>query len=222
MKFGVVGVNGKMGKEIVEYFTLMGDELVTKIDVNLEEIKEAPDVILDFSNRSALEKTIQLCNKFSCPLVIGTTALTDNDFETLRELSEKVSVVQSYNFSEGINIIKAILENFGKYFDAWDSSIVEIHHNKKKDAPSGTAIILKNALGKELQISSLRIGGIFGEHTIFFANDGEVVEISHKALSRRAFSIGARKAALFSLTKKNGLYSFSDVIIQMEGESDVK
>lgn len=212
MKFGMVGVNGKMGKEIVDYFTSMGDELVLRVDTDLEDISGTPDVIIDFSNRSALEKTVELCTKFSCPLVIGTTALTEDDFTLLRKLSESVPVVQSYNFSEGINILKAILGKFGQYFDNWDCAIVETHHNKKKDAPSGTAIMLKNALGKELPISSLRIGGVFGEHTVVFANDGEVVEITHKALSRRAFSIGARKAALFSLKKKNGFYSFSDVI----------
>lgn len=212
MKFGMVGVNGKMGKEIVDYFTSLGDELVLRVDTNLEDISGTPEVIVDFSNRSAIEKTVELCTKFSCPLVIGTTALTESDMVLLRKLSESVPVVQSYNFSEGINILRTILEKFRQYFDNWDCAIVETHHNKKKDAPSGTAIMLKNTLGKELQISSLRVGGVFGEHTIVFANDGEVVEFTHKALSRRAFSIGARKAALFSLTKKNGFYSFSDVI----------
>lgn len=217
MKFGIVGVKGKMGKEIADYFLSMGDELVLKVDVDVEDVMEKPEVIVDFSHRSALEKTIDLCTKFSCPLVIGTTALTEDDFNKLRHLAESVPVVQSYNFSEGINLLKLILQKFDQNFNSWDVAIVEIHHNKKKDAPSGTALMLKNTLGKEIQINSLRVGGVFGEHTVIIANDGEVIELTHRALSRRAFSIGARKAALFSMTKKNGFYSFSDVVEQMGG-----
>ncbi|MCX7654520.1 MAG: 4-hydroxy-tetrahydrodipicolinate reductase [Fervidobacterium sp.] len=217
MKFGIVGVKGKMGKEIADYFLSMGDELVLKVDVDVEDVMEKPEVIVDFSHRSALEKTIDLCTKFSCPLVIGTTALTEDDFNKLRHLAESVPVVQSYNFSEGINLLKLILQKFHQNFNSWDMTIVEIHHNKKKDAPSGTALMLKNTLGKEIQINSLRVGGVFGEHTVIIANDGEVIELTHRALSRRAFSIGARRAALFSMTKKNGFYSFSDVVEQMGG-----
>ncbi|MEN3041950.1 MAG: dihydrodipicolinate reductase C-terminal domain-containing protein [Fervidobacterium sp.] len=217
MKFGIVGVKGKMGREIADYFLSMGDELVLRVDVDVEDVTEKPEVIVDFSHRSALEKTIDLCSKFSCPLVIGTTALSDDDLNKLKKLSEKVPVVQSYNFSEGINLLKLILQQFRQHFNNWDIAIVETHHNKKKDAPSGTALMLKNTLDKEIQINSLRIGGVFGEHTVVIANDGEVIELTHKALSRRAFSIGARKAALFSMTKKNGFYSFSDVVKQMGG-----
>lgn len=212
MKYGVIGANGKMGREIIDYFSSIGDELVMKIDIGLEEIVDRPDVIIDFSNRSALDKTIELCQKFSCPLVIGTTALTSEDFDKLRELSNIVPVVQSYNFSQGIAILKSILESFGKYFSDWDGAIVEIHHNQKKDAPSGTAIMLKNSLSREIPISSLRIGGVFGEHVVIFSNAGEVIEIKHTALSRRAFSLGVRKAALFALEKNKGFYSYSDVL----------
>ncbi|MGC8819609.1 MAG: 4-hydroxy-tetrahydrodipicolinate reductase [Fervidobacterium sp.] len=212
MKYGVVGFKGKMGREIVEYFSSMNDELVAKYDVDLEEVNERPEVLVDFSNRKALDRTIGICEELSCPLVIGTTALSENDFEKLKKLSEKVPVVQSYNFSEGVAIVKAILEVFASYFDGWDGAIVEVHHNEKKDTPSGTAIVLKNAIGKDIPISSLRIGGVFGEHTIIFANRGEVVEISHKALSRRAFSLGVRKAALYALTKTSGFYTYSDVL----------
>lgn len=212
MRFGVVGSNGKMGREIIEYFTSMGDELVFKMDVGVFEKIHTPEVIIDFSNRSALSTTVEFCKEYSCALVIGTTALLDEDFSKLKELSKIVPVIQSYNFSEGINILKKFLQNYGFYFQNWDASMIEIHHNKKKDAPSGTAILLQKAINRDLPISSLRLGGIFGEHTIIFSNDGEVIEISHKALSRRAFSVGTRKAALFALTKQNGFYTFSDVL----------
>ncbi|MFN3691609.1 MAG: 4-hydroxy-tetrahydrodipicolinate reductase [Fervidobacterium sp.] len=212
MKFGVVGGMGKMGREIIDYFVSLGDELVLKVDIDTFEEKGIPEIIIDFSSRSGLDTTIELCKRYKCGLVIGTTSLTEEDFLKLHELSQTVPVVQSYNFSEGINILKKILHDYSSYFQNWDASIVEIHHNKKKDAPSGTAILLENAIGRVIPISSLRVGGIFGEHTIIFANDGEVVEISHKALSRRAFSIGARKAALFALTKQNGFYTFSDLL----------
>ncbi|MFN6991468.1 MAG: 4-hydroxy-tetrahydrodipicolinate reductase [Fervidobacterium sp.] len=212
MKFGVVGAMGKMGREIIDYFVSLGDELVLKVDIDIFEEKNIPEIIIDFSSTSGLDTTIKLCKKYKCGLVVGTTALTEEDFSKLRELSQNIPVVQSYNFSEGINILNKLLHDYGSYFKNWDASIIEIHHNKKKDAPSGTAILLQNTIGRSFPISSIRVGGIFGKHTIIFANEGEVIEISHNALSRRAFSMGARKAALFALTKENGFYTFFDVL----------
>jgi len=212
LRYGLVGSMGKMGREIKDYFSTFGDKLVFETDRDYINESGRPDVIIDFSSPTALVSTIEYCKKYGAGLVIGTTGLNEEDFDKLKELSQSVPVVQSYNFAEGVNILKEILEMFGSYFDGWDGAIVEIHHNQKKDAPSGTAIMLKNSLGRELPISSLRIGGIFGEHTVIFSNAGEVVKISHTALSRRAFAIGVRKAALFAMQAEKGFNSYRDVL----------
>lgn len=212
IRYGLVGANGKMGVEIQSYFSSLGDLCVLRKDREVLEEIERPQVIIDFSSPDAVFETVELCRKYSCGLVIGTTALTEEHFSRLKELSEHVPVVQSYNFSTGIAILKRIIKEYASYFEDWDAAMVEIHHNQKKDAPSGTAKMLKQALGREIPISSIRVGGIFGEHTLIFSNSGETVEITHRALSRRAFVIGVRNAALFVLGKEKGFFSYDDVL----------
>lgn len=212
MRYGVVGSKGKMGREVIEYFNSCGDELVLEVDVGHFSERGRPDVIVDFSSPEALFETCALAEKFGAHVVVGTTALKDEHFQRLRELSKHVVVVQSYNFSQGIAVLRLILERFGPMLAGWDAAIVETHHTQKKDAPSGTALLLKNALGRELNISSLRLGGVFGEHSVIFANAGEVLEFKHNALSRRVFAMGARSAALFTLSAEPGFYSFIDVV----------
>ncbi|MDK2954491.1 4-hydroxy-tetrahydrodipicolinate reductase [Kosmotoga sp. DU53] len=211
MNYGLIGYTGQMGKAIQEVMT--DSKLVYTRDENGRNLIKTPEVIIDFSNRSALSETIKDCREFKCGLVIGTTALTEADFELLHKLAEEVPVVQSYNFSPGINLLKLILRQFSPYMKNWDVEIVEKHHNRKKDAPSGTAIMLQKELGREAKIHSLREGGIPGDHSIIFANDGEVLELSHRAISRKVFAIGAKEAANFVLKKEKGFFSYEEVIL---------
>jgi 4-hydroxy-tetrahydrodipicolinate reductase len=211
MNYGLIGYTGQMGKAIQEVMT--DSRLVYTRDENGRNLIKRPEVIIDFSNRSALSETIKDCREFKCGLVIGTTALTEADFELLHKLAEEVPVVQSYNFSPGINLLKLILRQFSPYMKNWDVEIVEKHHNRKKDAPSGTAIMLQKELGREAKIHSLREGGIPGDHSIIFANDGEVLELSHRAISRKVFAIGAKEAANFVLKKEKGFFSYEEVIL---------
>ncbi|ACR78833.1 4-hydroxy-tetrahydrodipicolinate reductase [Kosmotoga olearia] len=211
MNYGLIGHTGQMGKAIQEVMT--DSRLVYTRDENGRNLIKRPEVIIDFSNRSALSETIKDCREFKCGLVIGTTALTEADFELLHKLAEEVPVVQSYNFSPGINLLKLILRQFSPYMKNWDVEIVEKHHNRKKDAPSGTAIMLQKELGREAKIHSLREGGIPGDHSIIFANDGEVLELSHRAISRKVFAIGAKEAANFVLKKEKGFFSYEEVIL---------
>ncbi|MCD6551034.1 4-hydroxy-tetrahydrodipicolinate reductase [Thermotoga sp.] len=212
MKYGIVGYSGRMGQEIQKVFSEKGHELVLRVDVNSEEIKDSPDVIVDFSSPDALPKTVELSRTYKSALVLGTTALKEEHFEMLKDLSKEVPVVQAYNFSIGINVLRRFLSELSKVLSNWDVEIVEAHHRFKKDAPSGTAILLKNALGREAPIHSLRVGGIPGDHTVIFGNVGETIEIKHRAISRTVFAIGALKAAEFLVGRKPGLYSFEEVI----------
>jgi len=155
---------------------------------------------------------VELCRKYSAGLVIGTTALKEEHFQLLRELAKEVPVVQSYNFSIGVNVLLKFLADLSKVLSDWDVEIVEAHHRFKKDAPSGTAILLKNAVGREVPIHSLRLGGIPGDHVVVFGNVGEVIEIKHRAISRTVFALGALKAAEFVCGRKPGFYTFKDVL----------
>lgn len=211
MKYGLIGFKGRMGKEIMHVFD--NNELVLKMDDDFYEETAVPEVIIDFSSPDVTDRVIELVKEKNSGLVIGTTGLDDHKISELKKLSEEVPIVQSFNFSQGINILKMILRDYSKFLKDWDCEIVEIHHNQKKDSPSGTALLLRNEIKKEEIVShSLRVGGIPGDHTVLFANEGEMLEFKHRAVSRKVFALGALKAAEFLLEKKKGFFSFEEVI----------
>ncbi|MBC7321873.1 MAG: 4-hydroxy-tetrahydrodipicolinate reductase [Acetomicrobium sp.] len=211
MRYGLVGSTGRMGQEIQKAFA--DHTLCMTVDAEKTwSDGTQPEVIVDFSNRSSLTNTVNLCVENGSALVIGTTGLNEDDFSMLRELGKDVPVVQSYNFSVGVNILKMILASYSKLLEDWDSEIVEIHHNKKKDAPSGTAIMLQDALQKPAVMHSLRMGGIPGDHSVIFANEGEVLSFNHRAISRAVFAYGALEAAEFARTANPGFYTFEEVL----------
>jgi 4-hydroxy-tetrahydrodipicolinate reductase len=210
MRYGVVGSNGRMGQELLKVFA--AHECVYAADVDGVRETGAPQVVLDFSSPKALPVTIGACERFRAACVVGTTALGDGDLAALRDLATRVPVVQSFNFSQGVTILKMMLRSFAPLLAAWDVEITETHHNKKKDAPSGTAILLGKAVGRDCPTHSLRLGGVPGDHSVVFANDGEVLELSHRAISRSVFALGALRAAEFALRAKPGYYTFEEVI----------
>jgi 4-hydroxy-tetrahydrodipicolinate reductase len=212
IKYGVIGASGKMGKEIVSLMNENGNKLVFTYDIEGESFAEKPEVIIDFSLPAVLEKTIEYTLKFSSPLIIGTTGFNEVQLEKIQELSGSVPVVQSYNFSVGIQmLIQSVKMVKDKLID-WDIEISETHHRFKKDKPSGTAIMIKDALGKEVNISSFRLGSVVGEHSVSFGGLGETLTITHSAISRRTFAEGVLRAVNFVIDKKNGLYSIKDVL----------
>ncbi|MDR1622062.1 MAG: 4-hydroxy-tetrahydrodipicolinate reductase [Synergistaceae bacterium] len=212
MKYGIVGCSGRMGQEIAKLFGGSGHELVLTSDLSKTECKAKPEVLVDFSSHAALAKTVELCEAHAAALVVGTTALGEEHFALLRELGKKTAVVQSFNFATGVNVLKMILQDYAPLLSDWDLEIEEVHHNKKKDAPSGTAILLREATGRPCPTHSLRLGGVPGDHSVHFANDGEVLSLTHRALSRGVFALGALRAALFAADAEKGLYTFEDVL----------
>jgi len=213
MKYGVVGFSGRMGREIIETFKERGHELVYRLDLESEFVDGEPQVILDFSRPEAVKKTVEVCRKYKAALVIGTTGLSDKELDMIKELSKEVPVIQSYNFSVGVHAMRKIVKLLSDILKDWDVEIVEAHHKFKKDAPSGTAILLKKAVDREIPIHSIRVGGIPGDHLVIFGNVGEILEIKHRALSRKTFALGALKAAEFLLNvKKPGMYDFEEVM----------
>ena len=207
--YGVVGFTGRMGGEIV---AACGGTPVLRVWDAGEECDSAPRVIFDFSSYKVLPRTVELCRAHHAALVIGTTALKDEHFAQLLTLGEEVPVVQSFNFSIGVALMAMMLHDYGPLLADWDAEIFEAHHNKKKDAPSGTAILLGKALGRDVPMHSFRLGGLPGDHTAIFGNDGETLSITHHAISRSVFAIGAVKAAQFALTQEKGFFTFADVV----------
>ncbi|KUK83984.1 MULTISPECIES: 4-hydroxy-tetrahydrodipicolinate reductase [Petrotoga] len=212
MKIGIVGYKGRMGKEIRDLFEEKSHEFVWGYDKDGEYFQKNPQIIIDFSLPEVFEKTEEYVKKFNVPLIIGTTGLQEEQIEALKALAKEVPVVQSYNFSIGIQLFLKMVDILKDKIDGWDVEIVETHHRFKKDKPSGTAKMIKESLNKDVPISSLRLGNVAGDHVLYMANLGEVLSISHRALSRRAFAEGVLKSAKFVINKKNGYFTFTDVI----------
>ena len=199
------------------------------------------DVIIDFSNASAIGDLLDYALQKKTPIVLCTTGRSADIEEKIIACSEEIAIFRSANMSFGVNLMADILEKYSKvlYESGFDIEIIEKHHNQKVDAPSGTALLLadtiKNTLDptvsytfdrsqcrrkrvrEEIGISSLRGGSIVGEHTVLFAGHNEVLEIKHEAFSREIFAMGAIKAALFLSTKKTGLYTMKDLIKEING-----
>ncbi|MDR3667213.1 MAG: dihydrodipicolinate reductase C-terminal domain-containing protein [Ignavibacteriaceae bacterium] len=214
IKYGLIGGSGRMGKEIELLLGESGHKCVLKYDVLGEWKSGDPEIIIDFSMPQALNNTLGYVKKYKIPLVIGTTGLSEEQLNTLNTMSQDFPIVQSYNFSVGIQMLLKCTEILKENLPGWDVEISETHHRFKKDKPSGTAIMIKNLIGREVNISSLRLGNIPGNHTVSFGGLGEVISITHSATSRRTFTEGVLKSVLFVMNKKNGLFSFNEVLFQ--------
>ena len=202
---------------------------ITKCDVS-------GDVIIDFSSPKAFDALMDYCIEKELPVVVCTTGLSDDQLSRLEEASRQVAVLKSANMSLGINLLIKLLKEAASVLApaGFDVEIVEKHHNRKKDAPSGTAIALADsineALGgehdyvydrsgryearspREIGISAVRGGTIVGEHEVIFAGTDEVIEFKHTAYSRAIFAKGALQAARVLAGKAPGYYGMEDVI----------
>lgn len=235
----IFGIDGRMGKMLVDCAadfdykivggfdkTPRGGDIPVYNDTNKIDVDF--DVIIDFSNPYLLSPIIALTEKMRKPVVIATTGYNDSELRTIRLLSKKVPVFRSGNMSLGIAATKAAAKAAQAVLgDMFDIEIVEKHHNQKLDNPSGTALLLADALtphdnqiinrdGKrkkgELGITSVRGGGVVGEHEIGFYGEDEIVTITHSARSRKLFAAGAYKAADFLLTAPPALYDMDDLV----------
>ena len=194
------------------------------------------DVVIDFSNASAVDALLEICADRKLPCVLCTTGLSDAQLELVKKDAQKTAILKSANMSMGINVLLKVLRDAAPILSAagFDMEIVEKHHNQKLDAPSGTALALADDINeaaggdfdyvydrstrrekrpqKEIGISSVRGGSIVGDHDVIFAGKDEVVTFSHTAYSRAIFGKGALEAAKFLAGKGAGMYDMSDVI----------
>jgi 4-hydroxy-tetrahydrodipicolinate reductase len=214
MKYGIVGASGKLGKEIVTVFTEQNNELVFSFDLLGEWKQSDPDILIDSSLPEAFDKMMSFAERFNVPLIVATTGLSEDNLDQLKKYSETKPVVQSYNFSVGIQILLELTKIVKDKLTDWDVDISETHNRLKKDIPSGTAKMVQNIFGdRKVNTSSHRLGNVPGDHTISFAALGEVISIQHRALSRRTFAEGILKSAEFVSKKENGFFTFTDVLL---------
>ncbi|MGN0530391.1 MAG: 4-hydroxy-tetrahydrodipicolinate reductase [Eubacterium sp.] len=241
------GANGKMGKVIRDIVAKRDDcRIAAGIDLNtvsdsfpiyssFDEIKEDADVIIDFSNPALLNDLLDFAVKKSMPVVIATTGYDESQKKQIEEASRKTSVFFTYNMSLGINLLANLAKKAVQVLgDGFDIEIIEKHHNQKIDAPSGTALMLADAICEELNkpmkyeydrhskrekrtkneigMHAVRGGTIVGEHEIMFAGRDEIITLSHSARSKEVFAVGAVNAALFLKDKPAGMYSMKEMI----------
>lgn len=222
MKILVFG-NGVMAN-IVKDSIQNEDIFVDMIDpFDVKKIEKDFDVIIDFSHHLATNTVLNLAKEYSKPLLIATTGQTEDEMKAIENASKYIPILKMTNTSLGVKVLNKLSKLATQLLEDFDIEIVEAHHNRKVDSPSGTALTLAkniqevrnlkiqtNRVGKrekdELGIHSVRGGSIVGEHTAIFAGEDEIVEIKHTALSRKIFAVGAIKFARKLLSLGNGLY----------------
>ncbi len=201
-------------------------------------VTETPDVIIDFSNPSNFDNLMAYALEKKLPVVVATTGLSEAQREELKKASAEIPVFFSANMSLGVNLLIELSKKATAFLGAdFDIEIVEKHHNQKLDAPSGTALAIADAINEELDgvghyvydrhsvrkkrekneigIHAVRGGTIVGEHTVIFAGNNEVIELSHSATSREVFASGAVRAAIFMANKPTGFYNMASLINEM-------
>ena len=165
MKYGLIGATGRLGKEVVNVFSEHDHELVFTFDLTGEWIEKEPEIIIDASLPEVFGSTKKFVNKFKVPLIIATTGLTDDNIKELKKHSETYPVVQSYNFSVGIQVLLQLTKLANEKLPDWDVEISETHHRLKKDKPSGTAKMMQEIFkDKSVNTSSFRLGNVPGDH----------------------------------------------------------
>ncbi len=243
------GCNGHMGQVVTDLIREdAGIEIVAGIDLadcrdngypvftDLKACDVEADVVIDFCTAKAVDGLLEFCASRQIPVVLCTTGLSGEQLRKVEETGKKVAVLKSANMSLGVNTLLKLLQDAAKILvpAGFDVEIVEKHHNRKLDAPSGTAIALADSINealdgeytyqydrsrqrqkrdpKEIGISAVRGGTIVGDHDVIFAGVDEVITFSHRAYSRTIFAKGAIQAAKFLAGKPAGHYEMSDVI----------
>lgn len=242
------GCNGTMGKNIIQAAEeTRGVTIICGIDVKEDRQARFPvvasprdftanaDVIVDFSHPSVTDDLLSFAVERKIPIVIATTGLSSKQKENIKAAAETIPVFFSANMSLGINLLIDLVKKAAAFLaDDHDIEIVERHHNKKIDAPSGTALYIADEIAKvlpfepsytydrhsrrakrektEIGIHAIRGGTIPGDHEVLFIGDSEILEIKHSAVSKRVFAEGALRAAVFLQGKAPGLYNMNDIV----------
>ncbi len=248
IKIILSGCNGKMGQVISR---LVANDNTVKIvcgfDINTIQQNDYPvvddfskfdgkaDVVIDFSHPASMDKIVEYCKSTGTSLVMATTGLASEQIDVLQNLSKYVAVFKTANLSLGVNLVVELVKKAAQILEGdFDMEILEKHHNQKVDAPSGTALMIADAMSEvlkdkpeyvydrhcvrkkrsknEIGIHAIRGGTIVGEHDVVFAGNDEIIEIKHTAMSKEVFAVGAIRAAKFVAGKGAGMYSMQNMI----------
>ena len=238
MKAVIYGANGAMGQLICGK---LGDEVVGRVSIgggngaakSFDELGIVDaDVVVDFSHHSAVSEVLAYAKKIGAAAVIGTTGHTEEEKALVYDAAKEIPVFFSGNMSLGITVMCRLAKEAAKYFPDADIEIVEAHHNRKVDAPSGTALMLFDALKEvrpnavancgrtgeckrtkdEVGISSLRLGSVVGTHEVILHTGSQQITLKHEAVTRAMFADGAVDAARFMLGKPVGLYNMESML----------
>lgn len=248
LKILINGCNGKMGQEVAKRIketegveTLCGVDRMDTGDNNfpvfqsVDDINLIPDCIIDFSVPKATLNILDFAKKNKVPVVIATTGFSDEENEIIKETAKEIPIFKSANMSYEINLMAKLVASISKNLKDSDIEIVETHHNRKIDSPSGTALILADAINEaldgtmkyeydrhskrekrsktEIGIHSIRGGTEVGKHSVIFFGQNESFEITHNVTSRSVFADGSIKAANFLVNKDSGFYNMNDLFI---------
>ncbi len=253
-RVGIAGIAGRMGQEIVsagmadDQIDVVGGVVrpapangtrpnlpdhLTVVD-QVQQLLSAIDVLIDFTNPATTLEMARACAAAGRPIVSGVTGLAPDQLDELQGIGSRIPVFYARNMSVGLNAILRILPSLVQALDGYDIEITETHHRHKKDAPSGTAMVLAEAIAEaldrplanhaiygrqglsprqpgEIGIHALRAGGNNGEHVVLLADEGEEIRIAHRAYSRRTFASGALRAARYLAQQPAGFYTMSDL-----------
>ena len=241
MKVAILGAAGRMGHMLCDLVDRSEElELVAKCDIREDYPRTWPagtEAVIDFTFHEAVPANIAKAAEEGIVYVLGTTGLTDEEQKSVEAAANRIPVVQSGNYSLGINLLLGLVKKAAEVLGVeYDCEVVETHHRHKKDSPSGTALMLAKAAAEgrdqnfgdvaifgregmvgerplgEIAVHAIRGGSVIGDHTVLFAGDVERIEITHKAQTREAFAAGALRAALWAAGKKPGIYSMRDVL----------
>ena len=238
MKIAIVGAAGRMGRKLVELAAEAGLDVVAQVDVAGGYARDWPaetEGVIDFSCHAGVPAFVEKAAAAGIPYVIGTTGLTEAEQARVNAAATRIPVVQSGNYSLGVNLLLELVQKAASVLGPdYDVEIAEMHHRHKKDAPSGTALMLAKAAAAgrgvaddfvygrrgdvgerpvgEIAIHALRGGSVVGDHTVMFAGELERVELVHKAQDRAAFAAGALKALVWAKGRAPGIYTMRDVL----------
>lgn len=242
----ISGCNGKMGNVLTHLALQRGFNIKTGFDINSKQYGDFPvfsnpedfvgnaDVIIDFSHPSYFNKVLSFAVSRKTPAVIATTGLSSSQINDIKRYSSSVPFFYSANMSIGVNLLIELVKKAAAVLNEnYDIEIIEKHHNLKIDAPSGTALMLADAISStlpssnfvydrhskrakrdknEIGIHSVRGGTIVGDHEVIFAGTDEIIELKHTATSKEIFASGALRAAQYIIKKAPGLYTMTDLV----------
>ena len=248
LKIAISGICGKMGRNVLASISERTDcEVLCGLDIGEAsgcpvpvyktpaDMPEKPDVIIDYSHPNALNALLDYAKATGTPVVLATTGYSEEQLAEIRKASEQVALFSSFNMSIGIQLLLALSKKAAQVLgNQFDIEIIEKHHNQKIDAPSGTALMIANAIIgvtdppkhpvydrhsvrkkreiTEIGIHSIRGGTIVGEHEVLFAGPDETISITHTASSKRVFAEGSVNAAVFLAGKPAGMYDMTDLL----------